>query len=206
MPSVDTSVEVIARALGGVPGRIKLIGSIGVLIVLIVLGVIGLRAYFVELPDRYPPDLENAMFWHAQTLPRDATLVLITADELPATAQQVFDGYLAFISTVRAMLPGLPMYYISITPTPLRWKYWSIVQEANRLIQTHTLTDPALHYIDITGAFLGPDGLPDRRLFRPDRLHPNARGYEQWTALIKPLLLADFPPRSESVVTTSVVA
>jgi hypothetical protein len=74
------SVEVIAHALGGVPGRVKLIGSIGLLIVL---GVIGWRAYFVEMPDRYPPDLENAMFWHAQTLPRNATLMLITADDLP---------------------------------------------------------------------------------------------------------------------------
>ena len=75
------SVEVIARVLGGVPGRVQLIGSIGVLIAL---GVMGLRAYFVEMPDRYPPDLENAMFWHAQTLPGNATLTLITADELPA--------------------------------------------------------------------------------------------------------------------------
>jgi lysophospholipase L1-like esterase len=115
------------------------------------------------------------------------------ADPKPATAEQVFAGYLAFVSAVQAMLPGVPMYFISITPTPLRWKYWSIVQAANRLILAHTKTDPSLHFIDITDAFLGPDGLPDRRLFRRDRLHPNARGYEQWTALVKPVLLADFP-------------
>lgn len=78
---VVVSIDVIAHVLGGVPGRVKLIGSIGLLIVL---GAIGLRTYFVEMPDRYPPDLENAMFWHAQSLPRNATLVLITADELPA--------------------------------------------------------------------------------------------------------------------------
>ena len=116
------------------------------------------------------------------------------ADPKPATAQQVFAGYLAFVSAIQAALPGTPIYFISITPTPLRWKYWSIVQQANRLIQAHAHTDPALHYIDITGAFLKPDGLPDPRLFRADRLHPNARGYEKWTALIKPVLLADFPP------------
>ena len=116
------------------------------------------------------------------------------ADPSPATAQQVFEGYLAFVSAIRAFLPGLHIYYISITPTPLRWKYWPVVQQANRLIQAHTTTKPALHFIDITGAFLGSDGLPDRRLFRHDRLHPNALGYEKWTALIKPVLLADFPP------------
>ncbi len=128
------------------------------------------------------------------------------ADPKPATAQEVLEGYLDFVHIIHASLPGTPIYYISITPTPLRWKYWSIVQEANRRIQAHTLTDPALHYIDITHAFLGPDGLPDRNLFRADRLHPNARGYEKWTALIKPVLLADLFPNIEPVVTTSVVA
>jgi lysophospholipase L1-like esterase len=116
------------------------------------------------------------------------------ADPKPATARQVFEGYLAFVSAVHAMLPATPIYYISITPTPLRWKYWPVIQQANRLIQSHSLTNPALHYIDITRSFLGPDGLPDRRLFRSDRLHPNAMGYKKWTALIKPVLLADFPP------------
>ena len=116
------------------------------------------------------------------------------ADPKPASARQVYEGYQAFLDAVRACLSGTPLYYISITPTPLRWKYWPTVQEANRLIQEHIRTDPLLHYIDITGAFLGLDGLPDRRLFRYDRLHPNALGYQRWTALIKPVLLADFPP------------
>ena len=116
------------------------------------------------------------------------------ADPKPATAQQVFEGYLAFVSAIQAALPSTPIYYISITPTPLRSKYWPVVREANRLIQAHTQTDPSLHFIDIAGAFLGPDGLPDRRLFRRDRLHPNARGYQVWTALIKPILLADWSP------------
>jgi hypothetical protein len=75
------SIEIIARVLGGVSDRVKLIGTIGLLIVL---GVIGLRTYFVEMPDRYPPDLENAMFWRAQSLPRNATLMLITAADLPS--------------------------------------------------------------------------------------------------------------------------
>ena len=116
------------------------------------------------------------------------------ADPRPTSAQQVFEGYLTYVGAVQAALPSTPIYYISITPTPLRSKYWPVVREANRLIQAHTQTDPSLHFIDIAGAFLGPDGLPDRRLFRRDRLHPNARGYQVWTALIKPILLADWSP------------
>ena len=106
----------------------------------------------------------------------------------PKTAQQVFDGYLEFVKTVHAALPQTPIYYISITPTPSRWKLWPIVREANRLIQAHTETDPRLHFIDMTSVVLGPDDKPDRSLFRYDGLHPNAKGYARWTSTIKPVL------------------
>ncbi len=109
----------------------------------------------------------------------------------PKTAQEVFDGYRAFTDVVHAALPETPIYYISITPTPSRWKYWPIVRETNRLIKAHTDTEPRLHFIDMTDVILGPDGKPDRSLFRIDRLHPNKKGYAKWTAVIKPILQAD---------------
>jgi lysophospholipase L1-like esterase len=109
----------------------------------------------------------------------------------PKTAQEVFCGYRAFVDVVHAALPATLIYYISITPTPSRWKLWPIVQEANRLIADHTQTDPRLHFIDLTDAILGADGQPDRSLFRLDRLHPSHKGYAMWTAQIKPSLLAD---------------
>ncbi|MGA2489445.1 MAG: GDSL-type esterase/lipase family protein [Anaerolineales bacterium] len=112
----------------------------------------------------------------------------------PATPQQVFDGYQRFVQRVHAAQPEVSIYYVSICPAPSRWRYWPIVRETNRLIQAHAQTDPRLHFIDITCAFLGPDGWPDRRLFRNDRLHPNAKGYEKWTALLKPVLLKDLFP------------
>jgi lysophospholipase L1-like esterase len=111
----------------------------------------------------------------------------------PATAQQVFDGFREFVGRVHAALPGLPIYYISISPAPSRWKYWPIVREANRLIREYTSTDPCLHFIDLVPAILGANGVPQRGLFRSDRLHPNARGYAAWTTVLRPILLADFP-------------
>ena len=113
------------------------------------------------------------------------------AGSKPKTAQQVLDGYLSFVRAVHAAIPETPIYYISITPTPSRWKHWPIVREANRLIEAHTKTDLRLHFIDMTDAILGPDGRPDRDLFRMDRLHPNQAGYTRWTATIKPILQAD---------------
>lgn len=112
----------------------------------------------------------------------------------PATAQAVFEGYGRFIEQVRAALPETHIYYVGITPTLARWALWPTARAANQLIQAHTATDPRLHYIDLTDQFLGSDGRPDRRLFRFDGLHPNARGYMRWTAVIKPILEAAHSP------------
>jgi lysophospholipase L1-like esterase len=113
------------------------------------------------------------------------------AGSKPKTAQEVFDGYRAFVDVVHATLPATPIYYIAITPTPSRWKLWPIVEQANRLIADHTQTDPRLYFIDMTDVILGADDKPDRSLFRLDRLHPSHKGYAVWTAKIKPILLAD---------------
>ena len=131
--------------------------------------------------------------------PRAVVLFVGTNDlsgSKPKTPQAVFDGYRAFVDVVHAALPAVPIYYISITPAPSRRKHWPSVQEVNRLIaahieRAHTQTDARLHFIDLTPVILGPDGQPDRSLFRIDRLHPNSKGYAVWTAAIKPILLAD---------------
>ncbi len=107
----------------------------------------------------------------------------------PKNAREVYEAYLAFVSRVRSSLPETPIYYVSITPTPSRWKLWPIAQEANQLIRTYTETGSRLYFIDLTRAILRPDGKPDRSLYRFDRLHPNAKGYARWTAVIKPVLM-----------------
>ncbi len=109
----------------------------------------------------------------------------------PASAQQVCEGYLTFVQLVHSWLPQIPIYFVAITPTPSRWEYWPIAQEANRLIEERTCSDPRLRFIDLTDQLLGPDGKPDRSLYRLDRLHPNQKGYRKWTAVIKPRLLED---------------
>jgi lysophospholipase L1-like esterase len=109
----------------------------------------------------------------------------------PATAQQVYEGYLAIIRCLQSRLPETSIYFVAITPTLARWEYWHIAREANRLIEARTRSDPRLRFIDLTDELLGPDGKPDRSLYRLDKLHPNQKGYQRWTAVIRPRLLAD---------------
>ena len=107
------------------------------------------------------------------------------------TAQEVFEGYRAFVGCVHASLPETPIYYVSITPTPARWKLWPVAFDANCQIWEYTRTDPRLRFIDLTPHFLGRDGKPDKSLYRGDRLHPNQKGYRLWLEAIKPVLMAD---------------
>ncbi len=113
------------------------------------------------------------------------------------TAQEVFEGYVEFVNAIHTALPQMPIYYIAITPTPSRWKYWPVANEANQRIKTYTETDHRLHFIDMTNEILGSDGQPRRELFIWDKLHPSTKGYALWTTIIKPILEADLFKRQE---------
>jgi lysophospholipase L1-like esterase len=108
----------------------------------------------------------------------------------PKSAQAVLAGFQAFVSAVHSGLPGTPIYFISITPTPARWELWPVAQEANQLIQAFIAENSALHYIDLVPVLLTAQGLPDAGLYQMDKLHPNVRGYARWTAVIRPILEA----------------
>jgi lysophospholipase L1-like esterase len=110
------------------------------------------------------------------------------AEPRPATAQQVFEGYRDFVEAVHAALPVVPIYYVSITPTPLRWKLWPVADEANHLIEAFA---PAATRACTSSTSAARVARPGRQagassLYRFDRLHPNKKGYAVWTAVIKP--------------------
>jgi lysophospholipase L1-like esterase len=109
----------------------------------------------------------------------------------PKSAQDVYQGFLAFRKAVHSQLPQVPIYYVSITPTPSRWELWHIAEKANSLIKAYCETDKYLHFFELSSQFLSPEGTPDRSLYKMDRLHPNKKGYAIWTSVIKPILTTD---------------
>jgi len=109
----------------------------------------------------------------------------------PATT--VFNDYLTFVNLVHSAQPDTPILYIGITPTPARWSRWTTASEVNSLIQNHAQTDPSLFYLDIPAPFLATGTPPDSSLFLSDQLHLNQDGYDIWTSVIRPGLLAASP-------------
>lgn len=126
-----------------------------------------------------------------------ALVVFVGANDIqpgatkPAAA--LLESFRAFVTRARDVHPDIPIYYIGITPTPLRWEVWPSARQANRAIADYISTQENLHFIDTSAALLGPDGLPVRDNYIFDRLHLSGKGYAAWTAIIRPWLLADFP-------------
>jgi lysophospholipase L1-like esterase len=102
--------------------------------------------------------------------------------------QQVFEDFQRFVQIVHARLRDTPIVFISIKPSPSRWKLWPQVQEANALVEEFSKSDGRLVYVDAATPMLAPDGQPRPEIFLDDELHMNVAGYRLWTRILAPVL------------------
>lgn len=109
----------------------------------------------------------------------------------PRTPHQVLDGFKEFTNKIHIEMPVLPIYFISISPSPAktRWKNWTLIKDANLLISKYCESDNSLNFIDATNEFLNSEGQPIREYFKKDMIHFNEKGYSVWTSILKPILI-----------------
>jgi lysophospholipase L1-like esterase len=100
--------------------------------------------------------------------------------------EKVIADYRDFVRTVREKLPETSIAFVSIKPSPSRWRLKNEINAVNH--QIAAMQEKGLRFIDIYPHMLGPDGTPLADLFMPDDLHPNAKAYQLWASLIKPYL------------------
>jgi lysophospholipase L1-like esterase len=103
--------------------------------------------------------------------------------------QQVLDDFRAFVARVRGALPETRISYIAIKPSPARAKLMESMRQTNRLIAQYAQAQPGVQFIDVFTPMLGEDGQPRPELFAPDKLHLNEKGYDLWTATVRPYVL-----------------
>ncbi|MEZ5569672.1 MAG: GDSL-type esterase/lipase family protein [Halioglobus sp.] len=126
--------------------------------------------------------------------PRAVVVFAGTNDIQPGRSKSpaaLLAAYQTLVRTVRREQPELPVYFIAITPSPMRWAVWDVALETNRLITEYSAGDQNLHVIDTGPALLGADGKPERANYVFDGLHLSAQGYAIWTSIIRPPLLAE---------------
>jgi len=104
------------------------------------------------------------------------------------TPQQVAADFKAFCARVHAALPETRIAFIGIKPSIARWALIGKVREANNLVRADCDRDDRLGFVDVDAAMLGWDGKPRPELFVKDGLHMSAKGYDIWSALVRPFL------------------
>lgn len=96
--------------------------------------------------------------------------------------------FTAFVRRIHQALPDARIVFIGIKPSPQRWKLVDRVREANASSRRFAQTDDRIGFVDVDGPMLGWDEQPRRDLFVADGLHLSPKGYELWTALVRPFL------------------
>lgn len=111
------------------------------------------------------------------------------ADSVGTKPRQVLRRYKTLISIIRKKLKHIPVVFISIKPSPSRWKLEPVFVQTNKLIKRWVNRDHQSRYVDVHGAMLLTDGSVNPELFIKDNLHMNAKGYAIWQKLIEPVLM-----------------
>jgi lysophospholipase L1-like esterase len=122
---------------------------------------------------------------------KPATVIFYAGDNDIAngrTPQQVAEDYKTFVTKIHAALPATRVAFIAIKPSIQRWALIDKVRAANGLVRDYAGTDNRLGFIDVDGPMLGWDEKPRQELFVADGLHMTAKGYELWTALVRPFV------------------
>ncbi|HLP73423.1 MAG TPA: glycerophosphodiester phosphodiesterase family protein [Bacteroidales bacterium] len=109
----------------------------------------------------------------------------ITGSENDKTPAEVAALFKYSLSLIRKTHPSTPVFWIEVTPTPLRWKAWPKIREANSMIQDFCRKHENTYFISTSTEFLNPEGTPIRQYFRDDKLHLNEEGYKVWSGIIK---------------------
>jgi lysophospholipase L1-like esterase len=117
--------------------------------------------------------------------PKAVMLMIGTNNTGSSSAAEIAEGVGAVVLELRKDFPDAKILLLAIFPRsvpgdPVRDK----IAEANRIVSK--LDDQRhIYYLDIGNRFLDDKGVFLPESFRPDNLHPLAKGYDIWGAAVK---------------------
>jgi lysophospholipase L1-like esterase len=122
---------------------------------------------------------------------RPRTIVLYEGDNDLANMvgpQRVAADYVQFVRAVRDSLPSTRIVFISVKPSPSRWRLVDQQREANRLVREIAARDTLQTFVDVFTPMLGKNGRPRPELYLADSLHMTPVGYTVWREQLAPHL------------------
>jgi lysophospholipase L1-like esterase len=102
---------------------------------------------------------------------------------------EVTERFKTLFNLLRKQMPGLPIVFVSMKPSPSREKYFTVIKQANQMIYNFLWQQSQVGYVDVFSRMLDADGKANRSLFLQDMLHMNQEGYKIWQDAIRPYLL-----------------
>lgn len=138
------------------------------------------------------------VIYHSEVLfQADSPLAIVifvgTNDITPGNSKPLavmVDAFEAMMRGVRRLHPKTPVYYIAITPSPLRWEVWDEAKAINRAISDSADSMANTFVID-TAEQLMSAGVPDENNYVFDRLHLSEQGYAIWAEIIRSRIFSD---------------
>ncbi|MES2734494.1 MAG: SGNH/GDSL hydrolase family protein [Bacteroidota bacterium] len=104
-------------------------------------------------------------------------------------AEEVAGDFELLFLKIRDRLPAVNIIFLSIKPSPSRSQYLPEIRKTNQLISQFLKKKRKAAYVDVFSGMLGTDGKPRAELFKADSLHINAKGYQEWAALLSKHLI-----------------
>lgn len=138
-------------------------------------------------------ELSDLIFFLDETvLKYDPKIVVVYAGENDVAGgkspKTVLDDYHFFVDKITDRLAEVAIVYISIKPTPSKWKHWPKMRQANELVRAYSELNPNLHFVDIGEKMLGETNKVQDHLYANDGIHLSESGYQMWTENLRELL------------------
>ncbi len=102
--------------------------------------------------------------------------------------ETVAENYRKFSKMVRDKLPKTKIFYVSLKPSPSRWKLADNFRKTNELIKAEIAKDKNAKFVDVWTAMLNEKGEPMPDIFVGDNLHMNEKGYAIWRGVLEKYL------------------
>ncbi|MFN3299796.1 MAG: GDSL-type esterase/lipase family protein [Sediminibacterium sp.] len=104
------------------------------------------------------------------------------------SSDSVVERFKTLFKMIRERFKKTTITYVSMKPSPSRWKMKDQMIAANEGIKKYLKSQRRTNYVDIWAPMLAENGEPMKDLFLSDNLHMNAKGYAIWQKAIRPAL------------------
>ena len=109
-------------------------------------------------------------------------------------SREVTERFKTLFHLIRQRIPGIPVVFVSMKPSPSREKYLPVIRQANQMINNFLWQQGNAGYVDVYTRMVDANGKPVPALFLQDMLHMNEQGYKIWQEAIQPFLLKKSNP------------